>query len=142
MHVRWLFMTHCVRVVSVHLNLAGAGWRCVYGLPVLDVLWNVCTFKFWLSFICSFLTLRSRSKPCTVMVAGIAEDIGRQLLTYHRRLSKPELFARIDAVTPATIKRVAERFIYDQDLAIAAIGDVQNLPDYTWFRRRTYWLRY
>jgi len=60
------------------------------------------------------------------MLAGIAEDIGRQLLTYHRRLSKPELFARIDAVTPATIKRVAERFIYDQDLAIAAIGDVQN----------------
>ena len=52
------------------------------------------------------------------------------------------MFARIDAVTPATIKRVAERFIYDQDLAIAAIGDVQNLPDYTWFRRRTYWLRY
>ncbi|KAK9846657.1 hypothetical protein WJX81_008604 [Elliptochloris bilobata] len=74
--------------------------------------------------------------------SGIAEDIGRQLLTYHRRLPKPELFARIDAVTPATIKRVAERFIYDQDLAIAAIGNVQNLPDYTWFRRRTYWLRY
>lgn len=29
-----------------------------------------------------------------------------------------------------------------QDLAIAAVGDTQTLPDYNWFRRRTYWLRY
>lgn len=30
------------------------------------------------------------------------------------------------------IKAVAERVIYDQDVAIAALGDTQNLPDYTW----------
>lgn len=61
---------------------------------------------------------------------------------YGRRVPKAELFARIDAVTPETIKAVADRFIYDQDIAIAALGDTQNLPDYTYFRRRTYWLRY
>jgi processing peptidase subunit beta len=107
------------------------------------VLDTMCIYShFWLCIACLFISSGAARKSCTVMAAGIAEDIGRQLLTYHRRLSKPELFARIGAVTPATIKRVAERFIYDQDLAIAAIGDVQNLPDYTWFRRRTYWLRY
>ena len=74
--------------------------------------------------------------------AGVAEDIGRQLLVYGRRIPKAEMFARIDAVNADTIKAVADRFIYDQDLAICAMGDLQNLPDYTYFRRRTYWLRY
>ncbi|XP_073060393.1 probable mitochondrial-processing peptidase subunit beta, mitochondrial [Primulina eburnea] len=72
----------------------------------------------------------------------VAEDIGRQLLTYGRRLSYAELFARIDSVDASTVKRVANRFIFDRDVAITAMGPVQGLPDYNWFRRRTYWLRY
>eukprot|EP00245_Coleochaete_scutata_P007165 TRINITY_DN22272_c0_g1_i1.p1 TRINITY_DN22272_c0_g1~~TRINITY_DN22272_c0_g1_i1.p1 ORF type:complete len:499 (+),score=83.22 TRINITY_DN22272_c0_g1_i1:100-1596(+) len=72
----------------------------------------------------------------------VAEDIGRQLLIYGRRMPIAELIARIDAVTPDTIKRVADRFIYDKDLAIAAMGPTQFLPDYNWLRRRTFWLRY
>ncbi|KAK7382711.1 hypothetical protein VNO80_01724 [Phaseolus coccineus] len=72
----------------------------------------------------------------------VAEDIGRQLLTYNRRIPFAELFARIDAVDASTIKRVANRFIYDKDIAIAAMGPIQRLPDYNWFRRRTYWNRY
>jgi len=74
--------------------------------------------------------------------AGVAEDIGRQLLVYGRRIPKAELFARIDAVTPAVLQSVAGRYIFDQDHAMAAVGDTANLPDYTWFRRRTYMLRY
>ncbi|KAL3624047.1 hypothetical protein CASFOL_032863 [Castilleja foliolosa] len=72
----------------------------------------------------------------------IVEDIGRQLLTYGRRIPYAELFARIDAVDVNTIKRVANRVIFDRDLAIAASGPIKGLPDYNWFRRRTYWLRY
>ncbi|KAG1366788.1 putative mitochondrial-processing peptidase subunit beta, mitochondrial [Cocos nucifera] len=72
----------------------------------------------------------------------VAEDIGRQLLTYGRRIPVPELFARIDAVDASTVKCVANRFIFDQDVAIAAMGPIQSLPDYNWFRRRTYMLRY
>ncbi|KAG6518335.1 hypothetical protein ZIOFF_021739 [Zingiber officinale] len=37
--------------------------------------------------------------------SSVAEDIGRQLLTYGRRIPVPELFARIDAVDASTIKR-------------------------------------
>lgn len=45
----------------------------------------------------SFATqLAPLSRPTT---AGIAEDIGRNLLVYGRRLPKAELFARIDAVS-------------------------------------------
>jgi mitochondrial-processing peptidase subunit beta len=74
--------------------------------------------------------------------ADVAESIGRELLVYGRRIPKAELFARIDAVDADTIRAVADRFLYDQDAAIAAVGDTQFLPDYNWFRRRTYWLRY
>lgn len=45
---------------------------------------------------------------------GAAEDIGRQLLAYGRRIPKAEWFARIDAVDADTIRAVADRFIYDQ----------------------------
>ncbi|KAF9608803.1 hypothetical protein IFM89_011841 [Coptis chinensis] len=72
----------------------------------------------------------------------VAEDIGRQLLTYGRRMPFTELFARVDAVDASTVKRVANRFIFDRDVAIAAMGPIQSLPDYNWFRRRTYLLRY
>ncbi|XVF58406.1 hypothetical protein PTKIN_Ptkin07bG0063600 [Pterospermum kingtungense] len=72
----------------------------------------------------------------------VAEDIGHQLLTYGRRIPFAELFARIDAVDASTIRRVANRFIYDRDIAIAAMGPIRNLPDYNRFRRWTYWNRY
>ncbi|PHU02388.1 putative mitochondrial-processing peptidase subunit beta [Capsicum chinense] len=71
-----------------------------------------------------------------------AEDIGTQLIAYGRRIPYAELFARIDSVDAGTIKRVANRFIFDRDIAISARGPIQDLPDYNWFRRRTYWLRY
>lgn len=37
-----------------------------------------------------------------------------QLLTYGRRIPVAELFARIDAVDASTVKRIANRFIFDQ----------------------------
>ena len=87
---------------------------------------------------CAALSLGSlHVLRCLHCPAGVAEDIGRQLLVYGRRIPKAELFARIDAVDEETVKDVASRFIYDQELAIAAVGDCQFLPDYNWFRRRT-----
>ncbi|CAA0830016.1 Probable mitochondrial-processing peptidase subunit beta [Striga hermonthica] len=89
---------------------------------------------------------RNQLKSCLLLhidgTSPVAEDIGRQLLTYGRRMPYAELFARIDAVDASTVKRVANRFIFDRDVAISAMGPIQGLPDYNWFRRRTYWLRY
>ena len=71
-----------------------------------------------------------------------AEDIGRQILTYGRRLTPAEIFARIDAVDATAVKAAANKFIFDQDLAVAGVGNIHDLPDYQWLRRRTFWVRY
>ncbi|XP_076952346.1 putative mitochondrial-processing peptidase subunit beta, mitochondrial [Bidens hawaiensis] len=71
-----------------------------------------------------------------------AEEIGRQLLAYGRIIPLAELFARIDAVDVATVKRVANKFLFDKDIAIAASGPVKLLPDHNWFRSCTSMLCY
>lgn len=73
---------------------------------------------------------------------GVCEELGRHVLVYGRRIPREEMFARIDAVDAGSIKRVAGKVIQDQDLAISAVGELSFLPDYTWFRRRTFWNRY
>ena len=74
--------------------------------------------------------------------SNTCEDIGRQMLTYGRRMSSAELFARIDAITTQDVKTTANKFINDEDHALAAIGPIYELPDYNWIRRRSYWHRF
>jgi len=74
--------------------------------------------------------------------SSVAEDIGRQLLTYGRRLTPAEIFSRIDAITVDDIKATAAKVINDQDHALAAVGGIHELPDYNWIRRHSYYLRY
>ena len=50
------------------------------------------------------------------------EEIGRQLLTYGRRMSLAETFARIDAIDASDVERVADAIIWDQEVAFAAVG--------------------
>ncbi|GFH45186.1 hypothetical protein CTEN210_01660 [Chaetoceros tenuissimus] len=74
--------------------------------------------------------------------SNVAEDIGRQLLTYGRRMTPAEIFSRIDAITVDDIKATAAHVINDKDHALAAVGGIHELPDYNWIRRHSYYLRY
>lgn len=74
--------------------------------------------------------------------SSTANHIGNQMLSYGRRMSNAEIFARIDGITTSDIKATASKFINDEDHALAAIGPIFELPDYNWIRRRSYWHRY
>ena len=65
---------------------------------------------------------------------AIAEDIGRQLITTGKRTTPQDIEAAIDAVTPSEIQRVAQKYIWDKDIAIAATGRVEGLLDYNRIR--------
>ncbi|KAL3853590.1 hypothetical protein ACJMK2_017124 [Sinanodonta woodiana] len=71
----------------------------------------------------------------------ICEDIGRQMLCYNRRIPVTELEQRIDAVTAKKLKEVCTRYIYDKCPAVAAVGPVEALPEYSRMRSGMYWLR-
>jgi len=71
----------------------------------------------------------------------ICEDIGRQMLCYGRRIPQHELEARIEAVDAQLVKDTCYKYIYDRCPAVAAVGPVENLPDYNIIRSGMYWLR-
>ncbi|KAI9462269.1 Metalloenzyme, LuxS/M16 peptidase-like protein [Boletus coccyginus] len=65
---------------------------------------------------------------------AIAEDIGRQLVTTGRRMTPKQIENAVDAVTPEEIRRVAQKYLWDKDIAIAALGPVEGLLDYNRLR--------
>lgn len=71
----------------------------------------------------------------------ICEDIGRQMLTYGRRIPLPEMEARIDAVDVKTVKDVCTKYIYDRCPAVVGVGPTEAFPDYTEIRSRMYWFK-
>ena len=73
---------------------------------------------------------------------SLADFNGTQLATTGRVQNTAELLTRIDAVTTADVKAVANTYINDEDHALAAVGPIFELPDYNWIRRRSYWHRF
>ncbi|CAL9755353.1 unnamed protein product [Musa acuminata subsp. burmannicoides] len=68
---------------------------------------------------------------------AVSENNGRQMLTYGRVLPFVELFARIDAVDAAAIMETARSFIINKEVALAATGPIQELPEHSWFCAQT-----
>eukprot|EP00633_Aureoumbra_lagunensis_P005309 CAMPEP_0197320132 /NCGR_PEP_ID=MMETSP0891-20130614/57821_1 /TAXON_ID=44058 ORGANISM="Aureoumbra lagunensis, Strain CCMP1510" /NCGR_SAMPLE_ID=MMETSP0891 /ASSEMBLY_ACC=CAM_ASM_000534 /LENGTH=491 /DNA_ID=CAMNT_0042811369 /DNA_START=55 /DNA_END=1530 /DNA_ORIENTATION=+ len=61
---------------------------------------------------------------------NVCEDIGRQYLTYHRRMPLAEVIARIDAVTAEDLRATANHFLTNKPHAMAAYGTIDDLPSY------------
>ncbi|KAK0624624.1 Metalloenzyme, LuxS/M16 peptidase-like protein [Bombardia bombarda] len=65
---------------------------------------------------------------------AVAEDIGRQIVTTGRRMSPGEIERIIDAVTAKDVMEFANKKIWDQDIAVSAVGSIEGLYDYARIR--------
>ncbi|XP_066144778.1 mitochondrial-processing peptidase subunit beta [Euwallacea fornicatus] len=72
---------------------------------------------------------------------AVCEDIGRQLLCYGRRLPPHELIHRISCISARNVRDVMYKYLYDRCPAVAAVGPVEQLPDYARIRSGMYWIR-
>lgn len=61
---------------------------------------------------------------------AVAEDIGRQIITTGRRLSAEDVERAIGQITEKDIMDFANRKIWDQDIAISAVGSIEGVFDY------------
>lgn len=61
---------------------------------------------------------------------AVAEDVGRQLVSTGRRMEPAEIERRIDAITEKEVMDFANRKIWDQDIAVSAVGNIEGLFDY------------
>merc|ERR1712194_61859 len=59
---------------------------------------------------------------------SIAEDTGRQLLVYGRRMEFPELQERLSKIDAAEVRRVANKYLRGTDIAITALGPIDDMP--------------
>lgn len=65
---------------------------------------------------------------------AVAEDLGRQIVTTGRRQSPAEIERIIEAITDKDVMDFANRKLWDQDIAISAVGSVEGLFDYARIR--------
>ncbi|EON67223.1 mitochondrial-processing peptidase subunit beta [Coniosporium apollinis CBS 100218] len=61
---------------------------------------------------------------------AVAEDIGRQIITTGRRLSPEEVERVVGQVTEKDVMDFARRKLWDRDVAISAVGQIEGLLDY------------
>ncbi|KAF6101599.1 ubiquinol-cytochrome c reductase core protein 1 [Phyllostomus discolor] len=72
----------------------------------------------------------------------VCEDIGRSLLTYGRRIPLAEWESLIAEVDASVVREVCSKYFYDQCPAVAAMGPIEQLPDYNRIRSGMFWLRF
>jgi processing peptidase subunit beta len=61
---------------------------------------------------------------------AVAEDIGRQIITTGRRLSPEEVERVVGAITEKDVMDFAKRKLWDRDIAISAVGQIEGLLPY------------
>jgi processing peptidase subunit beta len=65
---------------------------------------------------------------------AVAEDIGRQIITTGRRMGPEEIERVIGAITEKDVMSFAQRKLWDQEIAVSAIGSIEGLLDYNRLR--------
>ncbi|KAK3055151.1 Mitochondrial-processing peptidase subunit beta [Extremus antarcticus] len=65
---------------------------------------------------------------------AVAEDIGRQIITTGRRLAPEEVERAVGSITEKDVMNFAQKHLWDRDIAISAVGQIEGLLDYARIR--------
>lgn len=65
---------------------------------------------------------------------AVAEDIGRQIITTGRRLAPEEVERAVESVSAKDVMSFAQRKLWDRDIAVSAVGQIEGLLDYARIR--------
>ncbi|PTU23036.1 hypothetical protein P175DRAFT_0515007 [Aspergillus ochraceoroseus IBT 24754] len=65
---------------------------------------------------------------------AVAEDIGRQIITTGRRLTPEDIERTIGQITEKHVMDFAQRKLWDQDVALSAVGSIEGILDYNRIR--------
>lgn len=65
---------------------------------------------------------------------AVAEDIGRQIVTTGRRMDPVEIERSIGSISEKDVMRFAQAKLWDQDIAVSAVGSIEGLLDYNRIR--------
>jgi len=68
--------------------------------------------------------------------------LGQEMLSYGRGLPPAEMVLRIDAIDAQEIKRVAWKYLNDNEIAVTGLGPLHGMPQYFDLRRMTCTHRY
>ena len=60
----------------------------------------------------------------------MAEDIGRQIVTTGRRMDPEEIEKVIGLISEKDVMNFARKKLWDQDIAVSAVGSIEGLLDY------------
>ncbi|KAI9319025.1 Metalloenzyme, LuxS/M16 peptidase-like protein [Dichotomocladium elegans] len=62
---------------------------------------------------------------------AVVKDIGTQVLTTGKRLSADEVAQAISKISVKDVRKTAEKYIWDQEVAVVGAGPIECLTDYT-----------
>jgi len=69
-------------------------------------------------------------------------EVGRDVLAYGRGLPPAEMMLRIDAVDAEEVKRVAYKYLNDNEIAVTGLGPLHGMPQFYTLRQATTMVRY
>jgi len=69
-------------------------------------------------------------------------DLGKEMLAYGRGLPPAEMMLRIDAIDAEEVKRVAYKYLNDNEVACTGLGPLHGFPQFYDLRRATVMHRY
>ncbi|ORX98329.1 mitochondrial processing peptidase complex beta subunit Qcr1 [Basidiobolus meristosporus CBS 931.73] len=62
--------------------------------------------------------------------AAVAETIGSQVISVGKRIEASEIASVIDQITSKDVRRVANYYLWDKEVAVVGLGSIEGLPDY------------